>query len=97
MNLQEMYGLMHNETFLIRVTMAVLVACDKIRLEPQNTPSHAQRLAWAKATLINPRAAGEAMTRALVVSYRAKSVAEATEVLDDVLQEEVEGLINQFV
>ena len=54
-----------------QIKVARIVACDVIRAEAEATPNHANRLAWARATLSNPDSAASQMVMAVLAQNRA--------------------------
>jgi len=77
-----------------QIKVACVVACDVIRAEDAQTPNHAARLAWARATLDNPdRAAGQ-MVLAVLAQNRAATAAQITGADDATVQTAVNSAVN---
>lgn len=83
-----------NDAFKQKIKVAVIVACDVIRAEPEATPNRTARLAWARATLQNPDEAAAQMVLAVLAQNRALSVAQITGASDADVQTAVNGAVN---
>ena len=83
-----------NSAFKQRVLVACVVACDVIRAEPDATPLHAARLAWARATLQSPSAAAGQMVWAVLAQNRAFTSAQITGADDATVQTAVNAAVN---
>jgi phosphoglycerate dehydrogenase-like enzyme len=79
-----------------RIEVAVIVAAEKIRTEASDTPNHANRLVWAKATFGSTRRVAEQMLMALLAANRALPTADLIGVTDEGLQAAVDGAVNIF-
>lgn len=77
-----------------QIKVACIVACDVIRAEAEATPNHANRLAWARATLANPDAAASQMVLAVLAQNRAATVAQITGADDETVQAAVDNAVN---
>lgn len=77
-----------------RVRVAVVVACDVIRLEAAGTTNHANRLVWAKATLADPDAAAEKMMWAVLAQNRAATFAAILAADDPTVQNAVNAAVD---
>ena len=77
-----------------KIKVAVVVACDVIRLESDVTPNHAARLIWARSTLQNPDTAAAQMVFAVLAQNRALSVAQITGASDADVQTAVNAAAN---
>lgn len=77
-----------------QIKVACIVACDVIRAEAEATPNHANRLAWARATLQNPDGAAAKMVLAVLAQNRAATVAQITNADDATVQTAVNAAVD---
>lgn len=83
-----------DSTFKQKVRVACVVACDVIRAESDATPNHANRRAWARATLQNPDAAASQMVLAVLAQNRAATAAQISGADDDTVQTAVNSAVD---
>ena len=77
-----------------QIKVACIVACDVIRAEAEATPNHANRLAWARATLSNPDSAASQMVMAVLAQNRGATVAQITNASDADVQTAVNAAVD---
>ena len=77
-----------------KIKVAVLVSCDKIRLENSGTTNHANRLLWAKATVENPGAAADKMLWAVLAQNRSFTSIQITDATDAAVQTAVDNAVD---
>lgn len=77
-----------------RVRVAVVVACDVIRLEAGATTNHANRLLWAKATLQDPERAAGQMLYAVLAQNRTFTQAQILAADDATVQTAVNAAVD---
>lgn len=78
-----------------RVKVACVVACDVIRLEVAGTTNHANRLKWAKETLLDPDAMARRMLWAgLAQNKGAANPAAVTGIDDPTLQTAINNAVD---
>lgn len=82
------------EALLRKIKVAVIVACDIIRLEAPATANHANRLTWASATLNNPDGAAARMLYAVLAQNRAFTAAQITNADDATVQAAVNAAVD---
>ena len=79
---------------LDKIKVAVVVACDIIRLEADVTTNHANRLVWAAQTLQDPDTASRRMLWAVLAQNRAFTAAQITGADDATVQTAVNAAVN---
>lgn len=77
-----------------KIEVAVVVACDIIRLEAGATPNHANRLIWTQSALRNPAQEAQRLMWAVLAQNRAFSVAQITGADDATVQTAVNAAID---
>ena len=77
-----------------KIKVAVVVACDIIRLESDQTVNHANRLIWASKALSNPGQAAEQITWAVLAQNRAFTSAQIPGADDATVQTAVNAAID---
>jgi hypothetical protein len=77
-----------------KIKVAVVVACDIIRLENPTTANHANRLVWAGRALSSPGAAAEQITWAVLAQNRTFSTAQIVGADDATVQNAVNAAID---
>lgn len=82
------------EPLLRKIKVAVIVACDVIRLEAINTTNHANRVKWAGETLDNPDGAARQMLWAVLATNRAATSAQILGADDATVQTAVNSSID---
>lgn len=93
--LTAIYNLRGSGALKARVTAAIAKAAQDVITEAANTPSHTERLAWAKKSLLNADAAAEEMMWAVVGNASIQATGEACS--DNDVQFVVNSNINQFI
>lgn len=90
----ELYTLRTDTNLIQRISVAILVVCEAIRVEAANTAFHSNRVAWAQQAIKDPEPfAGRAL--ALLLAQNKDSTAiQITGVSDSTIQTAVNGLIN---
>lgn len=83
-----------NEALKRQIKVACIVACDVIRAEAEATPNHANRIAWARATLSNPDSAASQMVLAVLAQNRAATAAQITGADDATVQTAVNAAVD---
>lgn len=82
------------EAFKQRIQVAVIVACDVIRAESDQTANHANRRAWARQTLQSPDAVTSQMVLAVLAQNRAYTAAQITGADDETVQAAVNAAVD---
>lgn len=77
-----------------KIQVAVIVACDIIRLEAPATPNHANRLIWTQNALQNPAHEAERLLWAVLAQNRAFTLAQITGANDAAVQTAVNAAID---
>ncbi len=81
-------------TLLNKIRVAVVVACDIIRLEAPATANHANRLVWTQAALRNPGEEAQRLMWAVLAQNRTFSAAQITGADDATVQTAVNNAID---
>lgn len=79
-----------------RVRVACVVAAQKIRTEPTDTPNHALRMAWAATVFANPDGETKRMAWVAIAQNRAATLAQIIGADDEAVQTAVDGAVNVF-
>ena len=87
---QELYNLTSDQSLIAKVTMAVAVVAEEIRLEDIATPNHAGRLQWVRSAMLNPD--GEA--RKLLWSMLAQNRTLTVEQIQGAPDEDIKSAVN---
>lgn len=77
-----------------KIQVAVVVACDVIRLEAGATANHADRLVWTQNALRNPSQEAERLMWAVLAQNRAFTSAQITGADDATVQTAVNNAID---
>lgn len=77
-----------------KVQVAVIVACDVIRLEAPGTTNHANRLIWTQNALRSPAQEAERLLWAVLAQNRAFTLAQITGADDATVQTAVNDAID---
>ena len=89
----ELFDLRHNEVLRNRVTVACMVAAEKVMAED---PPVAIRRKWAVAAFENPEAWGQRALRFLLAQNRELTTAQLTGATDAAIQTAVDATVNLF-
>lgn len=92
----ELFGLNNNSDLRNKITVACIVAAEKIRVEVDTAPNHANRLTWAIAVFANPAHEAERLTWAVLAQNRTAQVADITGASDATIQTAVDAAVNVF-
>lgn len=79
---------------LDKIKIAVIIACDKIRQEAGATTNHANRLLWARATLIDSDTAANRMLLAVLAQNVAQTSAAILAASDAAVQTAVDAAVD---
>lgn len=90
----ELYSLTTDTTLRQKLTVAILVACEAIRVEANNTPFHSNRIAWAQQAITNAEGEANKAIGLLLAANKALTVAQINGVTDTVIQSSLDALIN---
>ena len=77
-----------------KIQVAVVVACDVIRLEAVNTANHANRLIWTQSALRNPGVEAERLLWVVLAQNRTFTAAQITGAVDATVQTAVNSAID---
>ena len=92
----ELFNQGSDSAFRNKVSVAVCVAADGIRVEDVATANHANRLIWAKRALENPRTVAENMHFAILVANKDLTVAQIQGASDVAIQSNVDACVDVF-
>lgn len=90
----ELYTLRSDATLLQRISTALTVATNTIRLEAINVPNHSNRVAWAQQVIRDPDTFAQRTLSLLLAINKDSSVAQIQGVTDTVIQTAVDNLVN---
>lgn len=94
--LAELWTLLDNPALKEKVSAACLIAAEAIRVEDPGTANHANRLAWAKATYLDPVGAGRDVLKAVLAQNASATLAQITGASDSTIQTAVNNAVNTF-
>ena len=92
----ELWTFAQNTPLLERVSMACIVAAQAIITESEDTPNHANRKAWAAATLRNPTGMAPAILWSVLAANKAMTTEQITNATDAAIQTAVNNSIDLF-
>ena len=90
----ELFALTQNGALRDRVSVACMIAAEKIRVEAVTIPNNAARRVWARRVLENPDTAALSALRAALVQNATSSVASLTAASDAVLQTAIDAAVD---
>lgn len=90
---QELYALSQDQNMIQKVTMAIAIAAEDIRSEPEETPNHIQRVAWAQRALLNP----DGMARQVLLIALAQNAAISVEAIQQASDEALLSAVNSAI
>jgi hypothetical protein len=93
----ELFQLSLDPTLVQRMTVAVAVAADTIRLEDAATPYHAERVQWAKRALQNPDNMARQCLLCALAQNRTLTQAQVAAATDAALQAAIDDAIQLLV
>lgn len=93
----ELFLLSQNTDLIQRLTVAVAVECDVIRVEDPATPYHDTRVAWAQRALENPDGTARQMLMCALAQNKGLSPAQIAAAPDATLQSAVSAAIPLFM
>jgi|SRR6185312_11039864 len=94
--LSELTTLAGNNTLLDKITAAVAVQAEVIRLEAGSVPNNANRLLWAKDAFTDPRSMAQKMLWSVLATNRAATSTQITTADDTSIQSAVAAVVNVF-
>ena len=86
-----------NATLRNQVRVALIIAAQAVYTEDSGTANHAARLAWAKATILNPTAVVEPMLWAVLAQNAGFTLAQIQGATDATVQTAVAAAVNLFI
>lgn len=96
MNYAQLMTASEDEGLARKIRVAVIVAADKIAGEPAATPNHANRVEWARATMLDPIGAAQRILWSVLAKNLAKTLAEVRALTDIDVQASVEASVDLF-
>jgi hypothetical protein len=90
----ELYALRSDANLTQKLSTAILVACNTVRLESNQTPFHKNRVAWAQQAIHNPEMFANKALGLLLAQNKDLTVAQINAVSDSNLQTAVNDLVN---
>ncbi len=93
----ELYGLISDSTLRNRITVAIYIEADTIRLEePNSDANHANRLLWAKQAWLAPEKFTGPFLAAALAQNKTLTTAQITGASDAALQLAIKAVVNIF-
>lgn len=92
----ELFDLRSDTNLRNRITAAVAIQADVVRLENVNTANHANRVIWAKQAFTNPEAVANQMMWGLLAINKAATVAQVQGATDASILTAVASLVDSF-
>ena len=92
----ELYSLRNDSALKNRVTSAVTVAAEAVRNEPDTTPNHANRLAWARKVFGGSGSEADRMFVAVLAANSELAVEQIQGASDAQIQANVDDCIDLF-
>ena len=93
---EEIRGLFNNSGLINRVTVAIVVAAEAVRVEDVTTANHTERLAWAVVAFASPEPEAERALKSLVASNKSLEVEAIKDVTDAQIQAKVDALVSML-
>lgn len=90
----ELHALRTNADLNQKLSVAVLVAANTVRLESDQTPFHKNRVAWAQQAVKDPEVFASKALGLLLAQNKDLTVVQINAVSDSALQTAVDGLVN---
>ena len=94
--LAELYDARNNSSLRNKITAAVAIAAEAIRLENVNTANHANRLTWAKQAFTNPAGIAENIMWAVLAANESATAAQIAAVSDASIKTAVNAAVDVF-
>jgi len=95
-NYDEIRGLFDDSGLTNRLTVAIVVAAESVRVEDVTTANHAERLTWAKNAFANPEPEAKRALKSLVASNKSMNITAIKTVSDTAIQSQVNTLVNML-
>lgn len=92
----ELYNLRNDSALRARITSAVAIAAEAIRIEDVATANHANRLIWAKDAWTDPEAMATRMLWAILSANESATVAQITGASEAAVKSNVANAVNVF-
>ncbi len=93
---QELFDLRINQVLLDKVTVAVVVAAETVYAEAGGVTNHANRIIWARETMINPSGMARVFMGPVLVANKAATTANIIGATDSAIQTNVDDVIDDF-
>ena len=84
----------NNSALVTRIQVACAVAADKIRLEADTTPNHANRVLWARNAFADPGAASKGILWSVLAQNRSATLAQIVAADDAAVQTAVDAAVD---
>ena len=92
----ELFDIANNNTLLDRMTAAVALQAEAIRLEAAGITNHTNRLLWAKAAYTDPRGTAQKMVWAVLAANASATKAQILAATDAALLSAVAAAVDVF-
>lgn len=90
----ELYTFRSDATLLQRISTALIIAANTVRLETANTPNHSNRVSWAQQVIRDPDTFSQRTLSLLLATNKDATVAQIQGVSDATIQTAVDSLVN---
>jgi hypothetical protein len=94
--LAELYDARNNSSLRNKITSAVAIAAEAIRLENVNTLNHVNRLIWARQAFANPAGVAEDVMWAVLAANESATAAQIAAVSDASIKAAVNAAVDVF-
>lgn len=92
----ELYEIANNNTLLDKITAAVAIQAEAVRVESDQTANHANRLIWARQAFSDPRAMAGSMTWPILAQNASLTRAQILAASDAAILSAVAAAVNVF-
>jgi len=92
----DLFNQRSNSALRNKLTVAVSIAAETIRVEDVGTANHANRLTWAKGVFEHPDGATESMLWALLAANKDLTIAQIEAATDAAIQTKVDAAVDVF-
>jgi len=93
---EELFDLRRNQELLDKITTAIVVAADGIRLEATTVPNNTNRVIWSREAVKDPRRMAEVFMAMVLAANKGATPTNIIEAGDAAIQTNVDDVINYF-
>jgi hypothetical protein len=92
----ELFGAKEDSNLQDKVTIAVVIAAENIRIDPSPPGNQVQRLVWAKDAMTDPIQEAKRMLWAMLAANKDADLSQIIEASDSTIQTKVDNVIDLF-